>query len=79
MDTKNVPTQARLEWQDCQIALRTVFGLGTLPTLLLVGHFAQNVKLLLQNKWIRIGLGILLIAYGIIQITGGTGMVEHQH
>mgnify|MGYP002640892500 CR=1 FL=1 len=56
-----------------------VFGLGTLPTLLLIGHFAQNVKLLLQNKWVRIGLGIMLIAYGIIQITGGSGMMDHQH
>lgn len=55
------------------------FGFGTLPTLLLIGHFAQNVKLFLQNKWVRSALGGFLIVYGLIQIIGSSGMMLHQH
>jgi sulfite exporter TauE/SafE len=56
-----------------------VFGLGTLPTLLLIGHFAQNVRLILQNKKIRIGLGLILIIYGISQIAGYSSFMIHEH
>jgi sulfite exporter TauE/SafE len=54
-----------------------VFGLGTLPTLLLIGHFAHNVKSFLQNQRVRLGLGLVLIGYGIMLIVGiGAG---HMH
>ena len=54
-----------------------IFGLGTLPTLLLIGHFAQNVKSILQNRWVRTGLGVFLVSYGLFQITGQSGMMHH--
>jgi len=56
-----------------------VFGLGTLPTLLLIGHFAKNVKMILQNKQVRIGLGLILIVYGISQIAGYSTFMMHDH
>lgn len=55
------------------------FGLGTLPTLLLIGHFAQNVKLILQNKAVRIVLGLLLIGYGVSQIIGYSPFMVMKH
>lgn len=42
------------------------FGLGTLPNLLLMGFFAEQLKYLLQKQWLRliIGLTIILIGFG---------------
>ncbi len=56
-----------------------VFGIGTLPTLLLIGHFAKNVKMILQNKSVRIGLGLMLITYGISQVAGYSVFMMHDH
>jgi len=56
-----------------------IFGLGTLPTLLLIGHFAQNVKSILQNRNIRLLLGIILIVYGISQLLGYSTFMMHDH
>lgn len=56
-----------------------VFGLGTLPTLLLVGHFATNVKHFLQNKALRMGLGLILIVYGVSQVLGYSTFMMHAH
>ena len=55
------------------------FGLGTLPTLLLIGHFAHNVKAILQNKTVRYVLGLILIIYGISQIAGYSTFMMHDH
>ncbi len=55
------------------------FGLGTLPTLLLIGHFAQNVKTILQNKAVRYLLGLILIAYGISSVAGYSTFMMHDH
>jgi len=55
------------------------FGLGTLPTLLLIGHFAQNVKTFLQNKSVRMALGLVLIIYGLSQILGYSAFMMHAH
>lgn len=55
------------------------FGLGTLPTLLLIGHFAHNVKTILQNKSVRYALGLILIIYGISQIAGYSTFMMHDH
>jgi len=60
-------------------ATMLAFGLGTLPTLLLIGHFAQNVKSILQNRWIRLALGLLLIGYGIGQIIGYSPFMVMEH
>jgi uncharacterized protein len=56
-----------------------VFGLGTLPTLLLIGHFAQNLKAILQNKTFRLSLGLLLIVYGATQVAGFSTFMMHNH
>jgi uncharacterized protein len=56
-----------------------VFGLGTLPTLLLIGHFAQNIKIILQNKKFRMVLGLLLIIYGVTQVAGLSIFMMHDH
>jgi sulfite exporter TauE/SafE len=55
------------------------FGIGTLPTLLLIGHFASHVKLILQNKSVRIILGLVLIGYGISQVVGYSVFMMHAH
>lgn len=55
------------------------FGLGTLPTLLLIGHFAHNIKTILQNKNVRLMLGLILILYGISQIAGISTFMMHDH
>jgi sulfite exporter TauE/SafE len=60
-------------------ATMLAFGLGTLPTLLLIGHFAHNVKLILQNRAVRIVLGLLLISYGISQIIGYSPFMVMKH
>jgi sulfite exporter TauE/SafE len=56
-----------------------VFGLGTLPTLLIVGHFATHIKIVMQHKALRLGLGSLLILYGISQIVGISALQMHAH
>lgn len=56
-----------------------VFGLGTLPTLLLIGHFAHNVKTLLQNRKLRMALGLILVLYGLTQIFGVSAFQMHAH
>ena len=56
-----------------------VFGLGTLPTLLLIGHFASHVKTLLQNRGVRIALGVVLILYGLSLVLGVFGAHMHAH
>lgn len=55
------------------------FGLGTLPTLLLVGHFAQNLKAILQNRKLRFFLGWLLVVYGLSQLLGYSIFMLHDH
>lgn len=60
-------------------ATMLVFGLGTLPTTLLIGHFAQNVKAIVQNRWIRLVLGVLLISYGISQMIGISPFMAMKH
>ena len=56
-----------------------VFGLGTLPTLLLVGHFARNVKNLLQNSTVRLVLGLVMIGYGLSLVFGVGLFHMHAH
>jgi len=56
-----------------------VFGLGTLPTLLIVGHFATRIRTVMQHKVLRLGLGGLLILYGISQIVGISALQMHAH
>ena len=55
------------------------FGLGTLPTLLLIGHFARNLQTMLQQKSIRMLLGLILTVYGIMQVSGYSMFMMHAH
>ncbi len=55
------------------------FGLGTLPTLLLVGHFAQHLRSLLQQRMLRLFLGLILIGYGLSQVLGYSPFMMMQH
>lgn len=41
------------------------FGLGTLPTMFLMGYLSSKLKSLLQNKIIKSISGIIIIAYGL--------------
>ncbi len=66
-------------WQSALTML--AFGIGTLPTLLLIGHFSIQLRQWLQQKWLRWTLGGILVAYGLMQIFGGAGMgmMAHQN
>jgi uncharacterized protein len=55
------------------------FGIGTLPAVLVAGVMAQWLTKMLQQKQIRIGLGLLLIVYGLWTLMGGLGSQHHHH
>ena len=46
--------------------LMLAFGLGTLPTLLAMGLTAIQLKLFLQNLWVRRLSGLLVIGFGLV-------------
>ncbi len=46
-------------------ALLLVFGLGTLPNLLLMGWAAESLRTLTRHLWIRRGAGLLVVAMGV--------------
>jgi len=50
-------------------ALMLSFGLGTLPNLLAIGLFAGVVKNFMQKQMVRIMAGLLIVSFGIYQIT----------
>lgn len=56
-----------------------VFGLGTLPTLLLIGHFASQVRFWLQQPLLRQILGVLMIVYGLSLLLGTNTFMSHAH
>jgi len=58
------------------------FGLGTLPAVLATGVAAQTFSRLLQNRRVRIGFALMIIAFGIWTLVGGShhhGDHEHHH
>jgi len=44
------------------------FGLGTLPTLMIVGLFAASIKQFIQRQAVRVSAGLLVLGFGIYQI-----------
>lgn len=48
--------------------LMLAFALGTLPNLLLMGVFAARLKQLLQQRYVRLGAGLLVTLTGIIPL-----------
>lgn len=41
------------------------FGLGTLPSMLATGYFAQQLARIIQNKAFRASTGLLMVSFGI--------------
>lgn len=46
--------------------LMLAFGLGTLPTLLAMGLAAVRLKAWLQQKWVRLISGLLVLGFGVV-------------
>jgi uncharacterized protein len=46
--------------------LMLAFGLGTLPTLLIIGMAAVRLKTVLQNIWVRRVSGLLVLGFGLV-------------
>jgi sulfite exporter TauE/SafE len=44
------------------------FGLGTLPALVTMGSAATVVARAARRRWVRVGAGVLLIAFGAVQV-----------
>ncbi len=42
-----------------------VFGLGTLPNLLLAGILLTRFRRFVQNRWFRVASGVLVLGYGL--------------
>lgn len=55
------------------------FGLGTTPTLLASGIFAQNIQTLMQKKVWRYSAALLLTGCAVWTITAGWLHTGHQH
>ena len=47
------------------VAVMLCFGLGTLPSMLATGLFAQHLVQIVQNRWFRSGAGLLMVIFGI--------------
>lgn len=52
------------------------FGIGTLPAMLAAGFFAQAVLMLFKRGWIRNLSAVLLLLYGIWQVTNGILLLQ---
>jgi len=44
------------------------FGLGTLPAMISMGYFSQQLKIFIKNIWIRIASALIIVSYGCIMI-----------
>jgi len=44
------------------------FGIGTLPAMISMGYFSQQLKILIKNNKVRIASALVIIAYGSIMI-----------
>ena len=55
------------------------FGLGTLPTLLLVGAFANRLMSVVRRKAVRSVMASIVILFGIWTMTGVIGPGFHSH
>lgn len=54
-----------------------MFGLGTLPFLLLSGFFAEELKRFLQKKYLKQAIGLFIILFGLLTIAGAVGLHAH--
>lgn len=65
------------------VLIMLCFGLGTLPSLLVTGLFAEQLQLLIQKKSVRTISGILVILFGCWTLFGAavhmSGNFNHNH
>ena len=56
------------------------FGLGTLPAVLAAGVAAQQLARILQRRPVRVGMALIIMAFGVWTIWGSLGHSHgHQH
>jgi hypothetical protein len=55
--------------------LMTSFGIGTLPTLLALGTVASRVTAVLHRPAVRATAGLLVMAFGLVQLWQAVGMI----
>lgn len=53
-------------------ATMLAFGLGTLPNLLLAGMLLQRLRSIAQARYVRLGSGLLVIAFGVWGLINAT-------
>ena len=53
-------------------ATMLAFGLGTLPNLLLAGMLLQRLRSIVQARYVRLGSGLLVIAFGLWGLINAT-------
>lgn len=58
-------------------AVMLAFGLGTLPAVMATGLAARQVAALLQRRGVRRGFALLIIAFGLWTLLGGSHMLGH--
>jgi hypothetical protein len=57
--------------------LMVAFGLGTLPMLFALGTAARWLNLFVQQPWVRRGVGILVILFGLYTLFALAGPKSH--
>ena len=55
-------------------ATMLAFGLGTLPNLLLAGMLLQRLRSIVQARYVRLGSGLLVIAFGTWGLVNATSL-----
>lgn len=55
-------------------ATMLAFGLGTLPNLLLAGMLLHRLRSIVQARWVRLGSGLLVIAFGVWGLFNATSL-----
>ena len=55
-------------------ATMLAFGLGTLPNLLLAGMLLQRLRSIVQARYVRLGSGLLVIAFGVWGLFNATSL-----
>ena len=55
-------------------ATMLAFGLGTLPNLLLAGMLLQRLRRIVQARYLRLGSGLLVMAFGIWGLINATSL-----
>jgi len=55
------------------------FGLGTLPAVLAAGVAAHQLTRIMQQRKVRIGLAVIVVAFGVWTIWGALAHGDHRH